>query len=84
MKIGFRYNNWWEVVVVAQHEAFEYIAAQMELRFKPCGTSMSASDTYRFVFNHEQFSRICEEVGYFMAKMLPDLATSFKKHGVKR
>lgn len=83
LKVGFRWKYWWEVVAVLMHESFEYLAAQKGVRWLPCGYNMQSSDIYSFHFDHNLFSQIIEDQGYFLAKALPEVATVWKKYRPK-
>lgn len=84
VKIGFNYDRWWEVVNVLLHESFEFLAAQRGVRMVPCGACQGASDSYRFIMDHNDMTNICDEQAYFISKCLPDLATVWKTYRPKR
>lgn len=83
LKIGLK-SNWWTVVAVATHEAFELLASEHRARFIADGNFLRASDTFWFHFNHNTFSQITEDLGYFLAKLLPDLEKTWKRYGPKQ
>lgn len=79
VRIGIRYNHWWETVNVATHEAFEFILDRMELKFRASGDTSRDSAAVLFVFTHSQFSEASARVAYFLTKLLPDLAMLYNK-----
>lgn len=83
LKVSFLQQHWWEVMAIAMHESFEYLAAQRGVRYVPCGEYPQASDLYWFGFDHNAMSQMIADQGYFLAKCLPDLATAWKKYKPK-
>lgn len=82
--IGFDYPRWEDVFSLLLHETFEFCASFMELQFNPAGQLIYDSSAHLFVFDHAQFTRVCEYQAIFMTRCLPDLAAAYNKHRRKK
>jgi hypothetical protein len=86
MSIGGRQKEWWKILDSAIHEAYEMALVLFGHAYTPARVSVNNSTTYVFQFDHGEFVSVTEEVSYFLAKVLPDLAKAwvqFKK-GAKK
>ncbi len=81
--VGFNYPQWEDVVSILLHESFEFCATLMELQFSPASQQIFDSSAQLFVFNHAQFTRVCEFQAQFVTRCLPALAAAYKKHHKK-
>lgn len=55
---------------VLLHEAFECVSALKNMRFANPNTYLT-HDCFVFHFDHDQFSKACDEVAIFVAKVWP-------------
>jgi hypothetical protein len=66
-------DSWRLMVSFLVHEAFEYAACRLHVRFQYSGKQSYDSADYLFAFDHPRFARISTMVGEFMAGALPEL-----------
>lgn len=69
--------EWWYLVGVLLHEAFEFQTIRMGLRFKSDSSMCSSYADFLFVMTHEQFSDAMHRVGQFIDECLPDLKKAY-------
>lgn len=59
---------------VATHEALEFVACEMGLRYRPSmAYEQTASDCYFFAFNHNQLTELASRVGNFLWQISKDV-----------
>ncbi len=75
-------NSWEDVVTIFLHEMFEGT-----IHMNNCGfqrESRTRDDEYSFHFEHIEWTRICDEVGPCIARMLPLIAADYNEiHGLR-
>jgi len=81
--IGLDYKDWEDVVSILLHESFEFCATFMELQYNPSNAMIYDSSAHLFVFDHAQFTRVCEFQASLITRCLPDLADAYKKRSKK-
>lgn len=85
MDVGTKFDNWFEVLQVLLHEVMEMAFCEVSGRFRPNPAFADcASDTYRFMFDHNQFTEAGHRAAYFIAKSQNDLARHHRKHKAAR
>jgi len=72
MLIG-RDHAWRRVLAGLLHEAFEYDAVLLRLRFEPADICARRLSNVIFFWTHEQYGEICDDVGSFLAQVLPSV-----------
>lgn len=72
-------DDWPGVVGILLHEAVEFVAAKMGLRYRPSFDYAEDNGSSQFVMTHTQFSEVMMRVGVFLAVCLPDLAAAWRK-----
>lgn len=85
MEVGTDLDHFWEVLNILLHEAMEMALCEVSARYRPnpCFAD-SASDTYRFMFDHNQFTEASYRAAYFIAKSQYSLAKIHRKHVTAR
>ena len=78
--VGFKHNDWQEVVGVLLHEAMEIAHTMARCKYRTVPISNYDSADCKFIFDHAEFGRACADVGCFMAEALPALAKVYKKY----
>lgn len=78
MIIGLN-DHWKGVVGVLTHESVEIAAWDMGTQYRKSGEYSETTNGYYFMFDHQQFTEIADRAGYFMAQVLPDLSTAYRK-----
>lgn len=78
IKVGTDYRYFWQAAQVMSHEAFEYLALTMGLRYEPSSKTTHASDTYSFFMNHSDMTQLIADHTYFMTKATPALEKAWK------
>lgn len=66
-------QEWWKVFTTVMHEAEEFCLLQFGYSFVPTSTFIHDSTTYIYHFDHGEFCRVNEEVGYFMVHAIPKI-----------
>ncbi len=79
MKIGMDYKDWGDVVEVVVHEAMEFCLDEMRTRYECSNDITQDHAAYLFVFQHKDLSEACSRVGQFVAEVLPDLSTAYRR-----
>ncbi len=79
IKVGADQKQWRDVVGVLLHEAFEFTAMQLALRYAPAPDLSRDNGNYLFVMTHTQFSDVSARAGEFISCCLPDLARAWDK-----
>lgn len=79
IKVGADQEQWRDVVGVLLHEAFEYTAMHLALRYAPAPDLSKDNGNYLFVMTHTQFSDVCARSGEFISCCLPDLGKAWDK-----
>lgn len=74
-------DNWPGMVGVLLHEAEEFVASRMGLRFRPSPDFSGDNGSYTFLMTHTEYSELTARVGLFMAVCLPDLARAWGQWG---
>ncbi len=75
--------SWKHFIGTLTHEAMEAAAYLLDLRFSRDGYANDTSDTF-FYWNHEEFTRICNQAGSFMADVIPTLAKMYNAWQAKK
>lgn len=85
MEVGTKLDYWHEILNILAHEAFEFSLGEVNARYRPnpCFADC-ASDTYRFMFDHNQFTEAVYRASYFICKSQPALAKIHRKHVAAR
>ncbi|MFH0981894.1 MAG: hypothetical protein V2A79_10175 [Planctomycetota bacterium] len=78
-KIGADADTWGEIVTCLLHEATEFVAMKLWVRYHPSPDIAHDNGAYLFVLTHTQFGETCGRVGDFPADCLPDLKAAWKK-----
>lgn len=81
IKIGLD-CDWPELLGNFLHELFEFGHSYNGSRFAPDGADRG-SDCYRFMFDHNMFSRVCVEAGIFCSEAVPELSKAYHKRKSK-
>ena len=81
MEIGVD-DHWEGVMSTLLHESFE-LAMMMNNHRLQRESNPRLSD-FCFYMEHNEFNRVCEEAGYFIAKVLPQLTADYNEiHGLR-
>lgn len=64
-------GEWWETLCTLLHEAMEYAAAQLGVRYLPSVGVSPGHDDYLFVMTHPQFSEVVARAARFAAAADP-------------
>lgn len=80
MIVGLRSKEWAKVVDVLLHESFEFSADMFQCQYRHTTANDCDTADLTFVFDHQEFTRICTSAGYFMADVMPKLREHFDKH----
>jgi hypothetical protein len=78
--VGFQTEDWDEVIDNLLHEAFEFSMMDLCCTSIPHPQASMDSGSYIFHMNHSQFAEVTARVSKFLAKTLPDLKMTFRKH----
>ena len=83
MTIGHE-PEWGRMVVSALHEVVELGLMLNDAAFSPAD-SLRREDLgrYRYMFDHDVLTRVCNHAGDMLAYLLPDLEKAWKKHRAK-
>lgn len=80
MEIGMGERNIRESWGTLIHEAMELLMADECVRFKKTDLfSSDASDSFWFLFNHNQFTEITAKLGWFLYNVAPDFNKAYQK-----
>lgn len=79
IKVGADHKQWRDVVGVLLHEAMEFTAMHLALRYAPAPDLSMDNGNYLFVMTHTQFSDVCARAGEFVSCSLPDLGREWGK-----
>jgi hypothetical protein len=77
MVIGLNQDAWWRCLAILQHEAWECVLAQSNLRYELSGGLGNSSGGYCFWMTHEQFTEVCAQAAYFLARVESVVATAW-------
>lgn len=80
MVIGIADEKYGNTLAVTMHEAVEMCAVEMGLRFTPSDGEIEASDCYRFIMDHNQFSEVLARAAQFICAIQPDLMTYHSRY----
>lgn len=78
IKIGLKSRNWDEIVSVLLHETFEMLCSRHRHRYEKSG-GQGDHASYLFVFNHSEFTELCQFQATFITRAVPDLMRYFKR-----
>lgn len=78
MHIGLKQPTEYHLMNVLMHETIEAVASQMGLRFNRTPAFNEGSDRFVFIFDHQQFSELCERSSYFVASAMAKLRPIWK------
>lgn len=78
--IGGDHNEWWKILQGLIHEATEYMMIVNNCTYIPAWIDTCNSTTFIFTFNHGVFTKINEDVAFFIAKAQHDLCKVWKKY----
>ncbi len=74
--------SWGSVFSLLLHESME-IAMLLNNHRLQRGNSVASSD-YCFFMEHEQYTRVCEEAGFFVVDVLPQITAEYNEiHGLR-
>lgn len=76
--IGINTPKWGLVHESLLHEAAEFVAFRLGVRFTPDLSLSSSHENYFFAFDHKTFSDICAKVTLFTIPSLPLLRTAWE------
>lgn len=71
--------EWRFAVGILLHEAGEFVAVRMGLRYRPSGEFAMDNGSHVFLMTHTQYSELTARVGEFLAECLPDLCDAWRK-----
>lgn len=83
IKIGLKSDHWDEIVSVLLHETFEMLCAKQRHRYEKSGVHGDHA-SYTFIFNHSDFTELCQSQATFIARALPDLSKCFTQQRKSR
>lgn len=80
MEVGLDHDHWHEVFNVLLHESLEMAMCDVGARFRPnpCFATC-ASDTYKFMLDHNQFTEATYRASYFVCASHNALARAHRK-----
>ena len=79
ISVGCRNEDWPFTVGLLTHEAMEFALERLGARYEPSPDYARATDGYVFHFDHRALGEACAEVGIFLAEVLPDFSTAYKR-----
>lgn len=79
MDITLDFKNWWEVVELLLHEAYEASFCLHHSRYCVSPTVCSDLSAFQFMFSHATFAEITAGVAKFVAEAYPALAAAYAK-----
>jgi len=79
IRIGFDYDDIETPFSILVHETMEFLIEIQGGRFRPTsGFVRSASDVYRFFFDHNQMTEIAAKLGCFLWDIRKDFEAAFE------
>lgn len=80
IRIGFDYDEWYDLLRVILHELLEFEIAHMGLRYSQSVDWGCDQSGYIFLFNHPQLSEVCGRIAFFMAQAIPEIQKKWKAY----
>ena len=80
ISIGIETHDFGLVMEALLHEAFEFVAFRLQVRYSPDGSYSSDHGFYLFSFPHSTFSDIVAKVARFSVPAMPALKASWEAY----
>lgn len=79
IEVGIDEEKWSNVWEVLMHEAFEFCACRMGIRFSQTDRFSRSHADYTFIMNHEQMAEVFAMMAPFLCKIQLPLYQAWKK-----
>ena len=83
IKLGGAYVKWQDFYAVALHEVMEFTLTREGHRYVGTQDLSCASEAYKFMFTHAQFSDCCAKAAEFLAISYKDLRLAWIRYKIE-